>query len=351
MNTTAPSRSPRARLPLSLWIVAVAVPLLVGAAAVAMQLAWLPQLPDPIAMHWGPDGPDGYGPAWSAPALTAALSLGLTALFAAFLATAREPAPTTSHKILAVVSSVTAVFLGATVTASVAVQRGLSDARDAASIDAIMGVALVSAVFVGVLAWVALPKSVSVHADATPAGALLLAPGERTVWIASTRIATGAIVAILSAIGVSLAATVFAITATAGAVWPLAVVPVLLVAAATVTTAWRVRVGPDGLVVRSLPFRWPRVRIRTTEIASVSAPHIEPLAEFGGWGWRWSPARGFGVVARSGSAIEVLRRDGRRFVVTVDDAETGAALLAAYAASATENRERGPQTGSARRNG
>lgn len=34
-----------------------------------------------------------------------------------------------------------------------------------------------------------------------------------------------------------------------------------------------------------------------------------------------------GVVLRSGEAIEVQRTGGRRFVVTVDDAQTGAALL------------------------
>src|SRR5690606_21606125 len=111
MSATPVSRPPRARLPLSMWVVAVALPLVVGAMAVALQLAWLPQLPDPIAMHWGSSGPDGYGPAWSTPVLTAGLSLGLTALFAAFLATARQPAPTASHKFLAVLSAVTAVFI------------------------------------------------------------------------------------------------------------------------------------------------------------------------------------------------------------------------------------------------
>lgn len=330
--TTAPAtaRPPRAQLPLSFWTVAVALPLAVGAAAVALQLVWLPQLPDPIVMHWGPSGPDGFGPAWSSPVLTAGLSIGLTGMFAAFLATARRPAPTATHKFLAVLSPVTAVFLGATVTASVAVQRGLDDARDAANIEAIMGVALASALLVGLVAWFTLPKAVRAHADATPAEALPLAPGERGVWIATTRVSTGAVVAILAAIGVALAAAVFTVAATDGAAWPFLFVPLLLVVASATAISWRVRVDPDGLLVRSLPFGWPRVRIRTADIASVQNPHIEPLAEFGGWGWRWSPARGFGVVAQSGPAIEVLRHDGRRFVVTVDDAATGAALLASY---------------------
>ena len=57
------------------------------------------------------------------------------------------------------------------------------------------------------------------------------------------------------------------------------------------------------------------------------------------------------IDAREGEGILVVLRDGRRFTVTVDDAETGAALLAAYVASATETGERGPQTGSAHPNG
>lgn len=350
MNAPTTARPPRARLALSIWIVTVAVPLVVGAAAVALQLAWLPQLPDPIVTHWGPSGPDGFGPAWSAPVLTAGLSLGLTGMFAVFLATARRPAPTPSHKFLAVLSAATTVFLGTTVTASLAVQRGLTDARDAPGVEAAIALALAGALIVGVVAWFTLPKSVRIHPDATPAEALPLAPGERSVWIATTRVAGGAIVAILAATGASIAAAVFTVAATDGTMWPIVFVPLLFVAAAAIAISWRVRVGPEGLLVRSLPFGWPRVRIRTAEIASVSTPHIEPLAEFGGWGWRWSPGGGFGVVSRSGAAIDVLRHDGRRFVVTVDDASTGAALLAAYVASAAETGERGSQTGSARGN-
>src|SRR5690349_18680692 len=122
---TTPRRS---RMPLSIWIVAVAVPLLLGLVAVAVQLAWLPELPDPIAIHWGADGADGFAPAWTVVALTAGLTLGIVGLFAGILATARGPAPTAIHKVLAVSSLFVSVFVGGTVTASVGIQRGLDDA-------------------------------------------------------------------------------------------------------------------------------------------------------------------------------------------------------------------------------
>ncbi len=348
---TTSDRPPRARLPLSYWVVAVGLPLIAGAVAVALQLAWLPQLPDPIAIHWGQGGPDGFGAPWSSLALTAGLAVGLTAMFAGFLATARGAAPTVTHKLLAVLSLVTALFVGGTVTASVAVQRGLDDARDAPGIDGLLGLALLGSLLVGVVAWFMLPKAVRTGTDATPARPVTLVPGERSAWIATTRVPTGALAAILGGLGIVLAAAVFAIAISDGALWPIAIAPLLLLVLASIGTVWRVRVDATGLLVRSLPFGWPRLRIPATEIVRVSTAHVDPLAEFGGWGWRWSPGNGFGVVTRGGEAIEVMRSAGRRFVVTVDDAATGAALLAAYTASATENRERYPQTGSARGNG
>ncbi|MFF1573368.1 hypothetical protein ACFVWR_11505 [Leifsonia sp. NPDC058292] len=58
---------------------------------------------------------------------------------------------------------------------------------------------------------------------------------------------------------------------------------------------------------------------------------MNPIGDFGGFGMRYSTGRRFGVVLRHGPPIGVERRDGRRFVVTVADADTGAALLQALA--------------------
>lgn len=71
---------------------------------------------------------------------------------------------------------------------------------------------------------------------------------------------------------------------------------------------------------------FPRFRLPSSDIRHVETVHVEPVGDFGGWGLRWRPDR-FGVITRTGEAIAVRRRSGRRFVVTVDDADTGAALL------------------------
>jgi hypothetical protein len=348
-ESTTPAR--RARLPLSIWIVATVLPLLVSALAVALQLAWLPQLPDPVATHWGPGGADGFGPAWSVVLLTACLAPGIAVLFTLVLATTRRTAPTATHKLLAVTSLATACLVATTATTSIAVQRGLADARDAELDGWLAGAAFAVAALVAVVAWFALPKAVRPGAEVLPTEPLRLAPGERSVWIATARVSDGALVAILLAVGLATVGTVTATVVSGGLVWPLLLLPVVLFVLCALGIAWRVRVDASGILVRSLPLGWPRTRIRAGEIASVKAVRVEPLAEFGGWGWRWSPVGGFGVIARGGDAIQVERRDGRRFTVTVDDAETGAALLAGYAASATEIGERGSQGNSARGNG
>lgn len=321
----------RARMPLSVWIVAVALPLLVSAVAIAVQLAWLPQLPDPIAIHWGTDGVDGFGPVWTTTVLTAALAVGLTGMFAAFLATARGAAPTATHKLLAVISLSESIFVGIVVTASLGIQRGLDDASDAPDLGSWIPVALGVAAVAGVIAWFAMPKAVSAVPDAAPSEPLHLTPGERSVWLAEARLSGGATTVILLAVGVSVAVSVFAVVVSDWQLWPILFVPLLLLVLCAAGVAWHVRVEPSGLTVRARPLGWPRVRIPASDIARVDVSQVEPLAEFGGWGWRWAPGRSFGVISRGGEAIEVTRRDGRRFTVTVDDAATGASLLAAYA--------------------
>ena len=342
--TASVTRPARSRLPLSLWLVTVALPLVAVAVAVVLQLAWLPQLPEPVATHWGGTAaPDGLGPAWSVLALTAALGGGLVVLFGVILGTARGAAPTAMHKFLAVTSLASALFVAVLTTVTLAVQLGLADAHDARLEGWMIGSAVGAAVLPAVIAWFVLPRAVVPGEQTLPTTPLELAPGERGVWIGTARLRGGVLAVLVVALALVLVATVLATVASDGAVWPILLAPVVvLVVAVLAGLAWRVRVDATGLLVRTLPFGWPRMRIPVGEVASVTAVQVEPLAEFGGWGWRLSPVGGFGLVARRGDALLVTRHDGRRFTVTVDDAATAASLLAAYAASATQIGERAP---------
>ena len=77
---------------------------------------------------------------------------------------------------------------------------------------------------------------------------------------------------------------------------------------------------------------WPLYRVALSDVASAATTNVVPLGEFGGFGLRWGLGRRLGIITRGGEALEVLRRDGRAVVVTVDDAATAAGLLTALAA-------------------
>ena len=323
----------RVPLPPAVWILGVILPLVIGLTGVALQLVWLGDVPDPIATHWGiDDRPDGYASPVGALVLAAALAIGLPALFSIMLVSGGRAGLTATHKMLVATSLFMAVLLTTTTTATFGIQRGLADAADAGGITPWLLLGAAVGALAGAASWFALPKAQAHRLDVVEAEPLDLAPGERGVWITSVRVSTGAVIAIVSAILFVLAAGIITAVATRGVGAVVLVLPLILTAAAFTSLAWRVRVDASGLTVASRPLGWPAVRIRPEEIARVETVEVDPVGEFGGFGWRWAPGRSFGVIARAGEAIEVERHDGRRFTVTVDGARTGASLLAAYAA-------------------
>jgi hypothetical protein len=65
-------------------------------------------------------------------------------------------------------------------------------------------------------------------------------------------------------------------------------------------------------------------------VVDAGVAQVNGFAEFGGWGIRQRPGA-LGIILRNGESLQVTRRNGRRLVITVDDAETAAALLMAFA--------------------
>jgi hypothetical protein len=90
--------------------------------------------------------------------------------------------------------------------------------------------------------------------------------------------------------------------------------------------AWTIRVDARGVRMRS-SLGIPRITIPLANIESADVIHVQAIAEYGGFGVRWGLGGRFGVILRSGEALQVLRHNGRSVVVTVDDAETAAALI------------------------
>ena len=73
----------------------------------------------------------------------------------------------------------------------------------------------------------------------------------------------------------------------------------------------------------------PHKHIPLSDIRAVKVVDVHPTRDFGGWGWRWAGDGRSGIVLQVGPGIEVTQSSGRRFIVTVDDATTGAGVLAA----------------------
>lgn len=314
-------------------LVAVAVPAVVVAVAVALQLIALPSLPNPVAVHWGSNGPDGFGPPWLPLLLTVLLGAGIPALMAGSSLSGLRGAGSASgsgYRFLGAVIPATTTMLCMMLTWGQLMQSGLQDAALAPGIGMPLLCSLPAALAVGAACWSVQPKP-SPAPPAAPGKPLPLGEGERALWFRETTLALPALLLILGAVtAVAAGALIAWLWADPAVAWVLTAVTAVLLAAAATTAAFRVRVDERGLTVTSIA-GLPRFFIPLDEVRDAEAVSVVPAAEFGGWGLRWAPNR-FGVVVRTGAALQVNRRSGRQFVVTVDDAETGAALLRALAA-------------------
>ena len=222
-------------------------------------------------------------------------------------------------------------------TLSFGMQRGLDDAHDAPSILIPLGVGFGVGLLAGVAGWFAQPN-VTTSGGSTPApvDALTLAPGERAVWVRTTTMSRVAMIGVTAGVAALALGTIALGVTGSNAWWIMFATTLLLLVLACATFVFRVRVDRAGLTVRS-SIGVPRFRIPLDDIAEVGVTTVHPTSEFGGWGIRIGLDGRFGIVLRSGEALQVARRDGRIFVVTVDDAATAAALLEAMAQTRTQS--------------
>ena len=315
--TAPPPTTTSARWPTTLLALVVPLALLGSAAVVA--ISWRGELPDPVATHWGSHGPDGFE------SLSGALvPLLLGAVLAALgWAVAFFWGRDTGTRRTAVGTSLgLAVLLGTVTVGSLAVQRGLDDARDAPGVGGLVLVGTLAGLALGIGAAFLVPRVVapSTHAPVDPlAPRVALEPSERAAWSGSVR---GASVLMAGILGVALCS--FLATREGLALAALLMAPV--VALVVTALVWRVTVDQRGLEARPL-LGWPRVHVPLDEVERAVVVQVHPLTDFGGWGYRIRSGGRTGVVVRGGEAVEVHRTGGRSLVVTVDDAATAAGLL------------------------
>lgn len=326
------------------WV-GVIVPLALLVIATALIWTWLPELPEPAAIHWGTDGVNGYGPGWTYLALTMGIGGGLVVMFAAMAllahrvprssrtsptADAKTPQWSATARFLGAMSLGTSGMIAFLMVVSVNAQRGLDDAADAPNAASWLFVGF--ALFVGlpILGWFLQPRvSASPDTGQQAASTMRLASGEKAAWFGSVAIGRMGIVILVGSMLLLIGATILVFVVEAGAVgWIMVLVTVLTIVLIATTLVFRVRVNSAGLLVRSV-LGWPRWNIRASDIADVRVVQVNPVAEFGGWGLRIGIDGRMGVVLRTGEALQVTRKSGKVFVVTINDAATAAAVLTA----------------------
>lgn len=305
------------------------VPVAIALAATVAMISWLPELPDPVAVHWSGSEVDGYGPAWPMVLMPAGIVLAYSvfAVLVSWKPTANQLL-TGSQKFVLATGTWLSTMLSVGIGASIAIQRGLEDASQAGDVGPFILAGAAAGLVLAVPAWFLLPAiDPSPHTAVDPEP-LDLQSTERISWSRTVFIARTALIVAVAAIGAAVVAVIVTATRAPGgvgfAVSALVVVVVLLLASGY----WRVTADRRGLTVRSA-FGWPRVAIPLQQMEAVHVVSVDPAADFGGWGWRRDFAGRSGIIMRSGPAIQVTRTSGAKFVVTVDDAETGAAVLAA----------------------
>lgn len=325
------------------------VPLALVAVYVAVLLTWMPRLPDPLASHWSGSGdPDGFSSPMGLLFFTAGMSAGMALLIGciAVLGSGKGEIAVWSgmNRFMAAFSLAMSVSLGLMGVFIAHSQLGLADAHDAGGVGGVVALAFGIGITLGVLAYALQPNVYVAGPAKRAAQPMQLAPTERAVWIGSARPSTVFIVAIggsMLALGVGTAAEWAALSSgIAGAetpFWIMLGTTVLIGLLLAATFSFKVRVDASGIEVRSR-IGWPVFRVVAADVSSAVATRIAPLAEFGGWGIRWSPGR-TGIVLRTGEGLIVKRHDGRILAVTIDSADTAAALLMAYATAAASEGE------------
>ncbi len=313
-------------------LVAIILPAVLVGLSLVVQLAVLPLLPDPVAMHWGGHGePDGFAPAWTNLVLTVVVGLGMPLLIAAsVLGGLRRGDRGFAYRFLGAVALGLSTLMAVLGGGGLVIQAGLADAADGPSVLPVVATAFAASVIAGAAGWLLQPHEPFVASPPLEEPRIVLTATEQVVWVQRTQIARSGAIVLGAVLLLMVVMTVLSLVFVADpvATLVLAVSTVALAGLVATAVAFHVRVDAAGLSATSA-VGFPRVHIPMEEVAADSAVTVQPCAEFGGWGLRWVPGGVSGVVLRAGPGIRVARTDGRVFVVTVEDAATGAALLEA----------------------
>lgn len=269
----------------------------------------LPELSDRVAIHWDSSGiADVSAPTWAIPVAAAAIVLLGYAVSSVFSVSSE---PSMEGFALVGMSGGLATAIALVVTT---LNAGVPEWSEAPAIGTTGIVILFALPTLGLGVGAILGRSwypiKSIPRRVTEM--IEVEPGERVSWVGRARVRGIALVVfglavLLLFLRPGLPLWVFVLIAGVGVVFS-------QVEAQVTNDGMRVRLG--GIPIRTFPL---------DRISSARAISVEPDA-YGGSGWRTTPGQS-ALILRGGEAMAITLRDGSQFVITVDDAETGAALL------------------------
>ena len=307
----------------------ITLPALLSAGLSIVGILLTPDLPETLAVHWGVDGTvnrtgDLSSYIWIVATLVPAFVVGAVGFSISSL---RHGTSRLFVRSVVAITTWFGVFLSLAMFLAVQSQRGVSDPLTVPGSSAVIPLLVslmagVGVAAVAVLLTPAVPESAGLSTQAATAD---LAAGEKVYWSQTARSPRGIIA--LPIVVIVFIAVLFAIVGLP--IWATLLVTLVLASLFTMLS-WRVVVDQHGLTVTGL-FGFPRFSIPLESIVAAAAIEVSAFSEYGGWGVRFGRSGAWGVITRAGTAIEVQRRHGANFVVTVDDAATGAGLLTSLA--------------------
>jgi hypothetical protein len=313
---------------LALWI-----PLAVMVVIAAIQATVIDDLTATVGTHFRADGtPDGWGPAWTYPAMTVGVGGGCSALFWLIGVLGLRGVGGSGKPVQ--LRWLTAFATGGAGFLAVAMVLAGTQATEGPNMFLWVGLGGVVAAGVAGFSGYRLAYDIEATGDepAQPQP-LELSVDERAVWTATTSMGSAgwwihAVTAVImiACLGLAVGVEISEEGRLGWVTWLMLPLTVLVVGGMPAFIAARVRVDSAGFTVRST-MGWPRIRIPLDQIEKVEVTDVDPMGEFGGWGWRQGLGTGKGVVFRAGEGLRITRANGKLLTVTMDDAATAAALL------------------------
>lgn len=120
----------------------------------------------------------------------------------------------------------------------------------------------------------------------------------------------------------------------------------------TAVLSWgaRVTVSPEGLRVRGVTVPVPRWHLAAgdgpKDMATVEAIKVDPISDWGGWGYKWIPRKGSAVLYGGGQGVRITLNSGKIRVISSPKADELFASILALGVPEKTYEPRVPKAGS-----